>query len=437
LKIFISTLFLLFAFAKIYGQENEQYFVTTDIDNFWTAYDKIKTTNDSALQYKYLNNIFIKKGTPGLKAIMEVREYTSKSYIDAINNYPLFWNSIRANTLKAKDFATEIALEVNKIKNIYPDLKPAKTYFTIGALLTNGTTLDGQVLIGSEVALTDKKTITSEFPKNLSHLRTFFDTDPINGVVFLNVHEYVHTQQKTTVANNLLGQCVLEGVAEFVAVTATGKPSETPAMDYGKQHFDRVREVFTKQMFFNSFTGFWLYSNADNEFKTRDLGYYVGYDICEKYYHKAKDKKQAIKEMIELDYNNENQLHKFVDKSGYFETPLKKIKKQYEKSRPKVVGITQFKNGSKNVNPTTSQLTIEFSTKMNKNSRGFELGPLGEQNVLQIKKFIGFSDDGRSVTFEIEIKPNQHYQILISEGFRNENGVPIKPYLIDIATADK
>ena len=172
----------------------------------------------------------------------------------------------------------------------------------------------------------------------------------------------MHTQQKTTIGNNLLAQSVLEGVAEFVAVKATLKQSETPAILYGKQNFKRVREVFSKQMF-NSFSGFWLYSSSKNEFETRDLGYYVGYDICEKYYQKAKDKNQAIKEMIELDYNNKNQLKKFTDQSGYFKTTIKKLEKQFEKDRPFVSKIAQFKNKSKNVDTTTSLLTIEFPKK--------------------------------------------------------------------------
>ena len=364
---------------------------------------------------------------------MEARDYTSQSYIEAINNYPLFWNSIRANTLKAKSFGNEIAIEIGKIKSIYPILKPAKIYFTIGALLTGGTTLNGIVLIGSELALADKNTISSELPENLKNLRTYFDTDPIKGVVFLNVHEYVHTQQKTTIGNNLLAQSVLEGVAEFVAVTATKKQSELPSIEYGKHHFERVREVFSKQMF-NSFTGFWLYNNSKNEFQIRDLGYYVGYDICEKYYQKAEDKNQAIKAMIELDYNNENQLMKFIDKSGYFETPLKKLKKQFEKDRPFVSKITQFRNKSKKVDTTISLLTIEFSEKMNKNYKNFELGPLGETNILRLE-FINFSEDGKSVTFKIKLKSNQRYQIVVGERFRNENGLSLKPYLIDITTA--
>lgn len=251
------------------------------------------------------------------------------------------------------------------------------------------------------------------------------------------MHEYVHTQQQTTIGDNLLAQCVIEGVAEFVAVKATGKQSTAPAMHYGKENFERVRTKFITQMF-NPFTGFWLYSNAKNEFNIRDLGYYVGYTICEKYYEKAANKNQAIKEMIELNYNKPIDLAQFVDKSGYFANSVKLLQKKFDKSRPTVLRIKEFKNESQKVNPDLKEITIEFSDPMDNRFRNFELGPLGEKNVLQVKKFIGFSQDGKSITFEIEMKPSHRYQLIIGSEFRTaDKEISLNPYLIDFKTADK
>ncbi|MDP2724352.1 MAG: hypothetical protein Q8O72_16495, partial [Bacteroidales bacterium] len=46
-----------------------------------------------------------------------------------------------------------------------------------------------------------------------------------------------------------------------------------------------------------------------------------------------------IKEMIQLDYNNEIELIKFVEKSGYFSKPLIVYKEAFENSRPNVIGL--------------------------------------------------------------------------------------------------
>jgi Bacterial Ig-like domain/Predicted Zn-dependent protease (DUF2268) len=293
------------------------------------------------------------------------------------------------------------------------------------------------VLIGSEIAMADDKTISSEFPNELKHLKTHFKTNPIKEVAFGNTHEYIHTQQKTTIGNSLLAQSVLEGVAELIAVIATGKKSTVPAMEYGKRNEARVKEVFSIQMF-NTFTGFWLYNSGKSEFNMRDLGYYVGYDICEKYYNKAKDKKLAIKQMIELDYNNENALNEFVNESGYFSQTIEKIKANFEQDRPVVTKISQFENGARNVSPATKEITIEFSKPMNERYRNFEIGPLGENNILRFKKFKSMAADKKSITLEIELKPNQQYQIIVNSGFRSNETyeLSLKPYLIDFTTGN-
>ncbi|MCB4235398.1 hypothetical protein LDL59_10835 [Kaistella anthropi] len=58
-------------------------------------------------------------------------------------------------------------LGIEKLRKIYPELKPAKIYFTIGALRTNGTYSHNLVLIGSEIAMTDKKQLRTNFLKVL------------------------------------------------------------------------------------------------------------------------------------------------------------------------------------------------------------------------------------------------------------------------------
>jgi hypothetical protein len=426
------TIFCILLSINITQGQNSR-IVTTDINNFWSAYDRIISTKDTVKHYEYINELFLNKGTPGLKALMKVRDYTAKSYVDAIHQYPLFWQSIRANTLKAPKFATGIRGGITKLKNLYPELRPATIYFTIGALRTSGTTQKDQILIGSELALADQTSNTTELSENFGHLKSFFESKPIQSVVFLNVHELVHTQQKTTIGNSLLAQCLLEGVAEFLAIHVTGQKSPTPALTYGPTHDQRIRAVFTNHMF-SAANRFWLYSNRTSEFGIRDLGYYVGYAICQLYYLNAADKKQAIKTMIELDYNDEQALNRFVDQSRYFKQPVNTLHTLYEKDRPKVTNIVEIKNLADDVDPGIRVITIEFSAPMNTSVRGFEFGPLSESAALRVKRFIAFSEDGKSIKLEVEMKPSQRYQLLISDRFEDMEGRSLIPYLIDFTT---
>ncbi|WP_293309455.1 hypothetical protein [Pedobacter sp. UBA5917] len=388
--------------------------ITTDIDHFWQAYDKINATKDTVLQYSYLKGLFLDKGTPGLKAMMEARGYTAKEYLDIITQKQTYFNAIRSNTLKAKDYVKAIAAKIDQFKQLYPALKPAEIYFTVGAFRSGGTSKGNMVLIGSEIA---------------------FTSEHLDNLVYTNVHEYVHTQQKTNMGDNLLAQCVMEGVAEFLSEKVMANPSTAPALAYGKTHTASIKEAFAQQMF-NTGYGFWLYSNAENSFGVRDLGYYVGYAIAEQCYEKATDKARAIAEMIELDYNNMDALYAYVDRSGYFDQKIKQLEIEYEKKRPFVLSATPEKQGNSG-DTLNYKIKVVFSKPMDKRFRNFDFGPLGKDNSMMIKNFLGFSEDGTTTEFEVELKPNKQYQLVLGEGFRDINGVRIKRYLIDFKTGDK
>lgn len=434
MKNTLSLLICLLALTACEPADTTQNVLTSDIANFWEAYDQIKTTSDPVLQKEYLVGSFIDKGTPGLEAIMKARRYTVESYLDAINDYPSFWESIRENTLKADQLAPELEAGIEQLRAIYPDLKPAKIYFTIGALKTNGTAMDGLVLIGSELAMADQSAVTDDLPENFGHLRAFFDGNPREHIVFLNIHEYVHTQQKTHGGYDLLSQSLFEGIAEFIPVIAMGTPSPTPAIAYGKAHDEQIKEAFSREMF-SPFYNNWIWNNTNNAFGVRDLGYYVGYAIAAQYYEAVADKAAAIKTLIELDFDDPQEIEAFVEQSGYFSRPLAELKAAFEASRPQVSSLQPFENGSQTVDPKLTAFTLEFSEPLDDRFRNFDYGPLGEDAVLKIRDLIRFAPDGTTATFEITMDPGKRYQIVVDQGFRTKEGIPLQPYLIDIKTA--
>lgn len=416
------------------AQDFKQAFVSTDIDHFWKACKKITATEDTALQQKYLQELYIDKGSPGLKSMIEVRNYSNQEFLDAINHYPAFWQSIKPNTLRAEALYTEIEADILKLKEAYPDLKPSTIYFTVGALRSNGTIQEDRVLIGSELALADKSTVIEELPE---WRQPFFqDYTPIEQLALLCTHEYIHTQQKELV-QNLLSMCLYEGVAEFVSCQVTGKPSSTPAIAFGKANREQVVEQFVTDLYLMSNNNNWLWGENRNELKVRDLGYYIGYEICERYYTLANDKTKAVKDLIELDYTDEKAVERIVDRTKLLPKPLKKLYKDYEKSRPKVIRMAPFKNGSKKVKPGKTKITVHFSKPLNGYNTGIDFGPLGAEHCPKINpQNRVWAEDGTSYTFETDLEPNKKYQILISNNFRMEDGIRLKPYLIELQTAE-
>lgn len=415
-------------------EEKQSNVITTDIDNFWTAYDLVIQETDSLKQIELIDSLYIQKGTFGLQKIMEVRNYTVQEYVELINKYPKYWNSIRKNTYKSKSLAAELNEGIQKLKSIYPKLRPAKIYFTIGAMRTNGTTRDSSVLIGSELAMSDSNTDISEFDGETKEwLETFFGSNPIDGLVLLNVHEYVHTQQNP-IPNNLLHTVLYEGIAEFVSIKALGVPSNAPAIEFGKNNHT-VRDKFEKEMFYE-WTFDWLWSNSPNKFGVRDLGYYIGYAIAERHYEKSSNKQKAIKELIELDYSKPEMIDTFIDQTEFFSKPIEVLRQKDREKRPKVARIKQFENGSLNVFPDTKEITFEFSEKLNGYNTSIDYAELGEDAFPEVTNRF-WSKDSTSWTIQVKLEPQKRYQFWITNNFRTVDNVPIRPYLIEFQTNEE
>ncbi|RYE50125.1 MAG: hypothetical protein EOP48_20325 [Sphingobacteriales bacterium] len=287
---------------------------TTDIDNFWKAYDSAVKTDNRESQVSIIQSLYIDIGTDGLKAFMSARNYTAENYVRLINDYPAFWKSVRKNTLAIKSQVNLIEKSVDRLKLLYPAIKPAGIYFTIGGLKSGGTTTENMVLIGAEMAAADTGTDASELS---NWLRTVFSSQVSGNIVGLNIHEYVHTQQKKK-GSSLLAQCLQEGSADFIAELVTRQKNLNDYMIYGQNNETSLKLRFRNEMWRRSISN-WLYNGEKSEHP--DLGYFMGYTICRAYYNRAADKQQAVKDIIELDYTSKDSVTNFLDKSSYYNNP--------------------------------------------------------------------------------------------------------------------
>jgi hypothetical protein len=308
--IIVFSLFTL----TIYGQTSTKIF-TSDIDNFWIAYDSVQTTNDTIRQLQFVKSLYLDKATIGLKDFGIARQHSAKRHLENILKYPKFWVSLRPHTLQIKSYTNDIENLMLRFKKLYPYFKEPSVYFTIGCLNSGGTTNSDRVLIGSEIACSDKTVDASELN---DWLRKAFK-DNIN-VVSMVAHELGHTQQKGGDAeddgsSNLLGYCIREGACDFLAELLLQKPIKSPYMTYGKANEKTLWKAFEKEMKGQE-TKNWLYNGGEAPNGHADLGYFIGYIICKSYYENAKDKRLAIKDIIEIDYNKKS-VFQFLYKSKY------------------------------------------------------------------------------------------------------------------------
>ena len=273
-KIISALLFL--SISKVYSQKNN-YIFTSDIDHYWEAYDQIKKTDDNNKKYQLIHTLYIDKASDGLKSFMKKRDLTDSLFVKNIEKLPKFWSSIRNSTLQINGEQKKIEKHIRKLKKIYPELKPANIYFIIEGLTSGGTTNSDMVLIGSEILVGNPNTDTSELSS--AWLKNTFKHRKYLDVVFLTVHEYVHTNQKDGYVN-LLGHSIREGSCDFIAELVLGKPIKTSYIEYGKSNLSKVKEDFKAEMYSNR-SDKWLYNGKISE--NPDLGYFIGYEISKSY----------------------------------------------------------------------------------------------------------------------------------------------------------
>lgn len=377
--------------------------ITEDVTRFWEAHDQILKSSDAAEKERLLNALFLDKATPGQLSMLEARRYRPEEYLKAIEAYPRFYASIRANTLRAPEFSAKISTAVERLRTIYPALKPADVYFTVGVFRSGGTVMNGHVLIGVENAMADATTDTSEFPEKLSHLKAHFATSPINDLDFLAVHEFIHTQQPGRWGYDLLSQCVHEGIAEYVTTVALERASLSPAVVYGQANRDKARAIFEQEMF-SLWWYRWIWNDTNNPFGMRDMGYAIGYAIAESYYQRSEDKKRAIAELIELNCESREAVERLVERSGYLSKPIEQLRAEFNHRRPTVTGVREFANGSRDVSPDVKTITLNFSEPMDRHYRSTGAGELGLDHFPEVTT-VAMAEDGRSFTYSVKLKP--------------------------------
>jgi hypothetical protein len=413
MKRTLSALVLL----TFFNYSDAQKIVTTDINNFWIAYDSIQKNKGN--KSEILDNLFLNKKTDGLKAFMEIKKFGKEDYLNAIEKYPNFWNSIRPNTfIDAKKIKT-INTAFKKLGKLYPNNSKGNIYYTIGALKSGGTTNHEDLLLGVEKITGNPNTAVSEF-ENENARKMFLFTNP-SQLEQVTVHEFIHTFQKNGEIN-VLSKAIKEGSCDFIAELALNKKFTAHYLDYGFKNYEKVKSDFKSEMFSKKQENWFYNSNAKNP----DLGYFVGYVISKKYYENSTDKKAAIKNIIELDFNNEADVLQFLAASDYFENKqnAEQIRAQYKEYQPQLIKIIEFENGSQHVSPDTKKIQIVFSKPMNEKV-SINFSKNGKEHF-PLKNIVGLDASKTILTVETtDLQNDTEYDFYITDrATKSEDGYP-------------
>lgn len=264
--------------------------VTSDIRNFWRAYDSFGADKLAIFQSEYFD-----RGSYGLREFTRLRIQSAANLLATVQSRPRYYASIRESTLKVESMKSGILASFHKLKSLYPGAVFPDVYFLIGVMNSGGTTTGRGLLIGTEMyGLTDQSPHEELTDWHKTVLKS------IDAIPQIVTHELIHYQQKYPKGKRtLLDQAITEGSADFIAELAAGAKLNPQLHAYGDPRERELWADFQKDMSGADTSG-WLYQGDKAKGHPADLGYYVGYKICEAYYAHAVDKRRAIRDILEI-----------------------------------------------------------------------------------------------------------------------------------------
>src|SRR5687767_4038993 len=295
--------------AELISNQNPEkaQIVTSDVALFWRAYDMARPENDLVIY----RDEYLKKGSVGLGEFLRSKIGNSCNLVAAIDAAPKYYAALRAQSAKVENYRPQMLASFKKLKELYPDAVFPNVYFLVGRMNSGGTVTYKGLLIGVEMyGKTDDASVAE-----LSGWKKA-SVSGVEDIPFIVAHELVHYQQKYGLSGDelsLLGKSLHEGSADFIGELIAGGSINRQLHEYGDPREKQLWLEFKKEMNSKDASN-WLYQGDRAKGRPADLGYYVGYKIAESYYDRAEDKKQAIRDILDI-----KDFDAFLKASGYDE----------------------------------------------------------------------------------------------------------------------
>lgn len=225
------------------------------------------------------------------KASQGVRDFTPNRIISAgeLANRILadraYYERVRPFTERVLPIEPRVREIYRRFQAMYPGAVFPALYFVVGRRNSGGMSSPNALINGAEM-----------FGAEGARLK-FEDMVPMVA------HELMHFQQQTTqqAGGSMLGTCLREGAADFLAEQLAGRHINEAIRGYGDAHEHELWPKFQQDLQRPDGHKAWLYNFGD---KTRtyppDLGYYVGYKITQSYFQRARDRAAALRTIIEM-----------------------------------------------------------------------------------------------------------------------------------------
>lgn len=289
--------------------------VTSDIDNFWRAFDLAMKESDREKKIAIFQAEYLDKGSAGLRDFVRMRIKSATDLVETVEKLPKFYASVRPSTLRVAGTGKEVRESFRRFKRLYPEAAFPDVYFVIGVANTGGTASGSGLLIGAELYGLTPDTPRDEFPawfktflpdvkdekELLGLVAKALDTalKPVERLPSIVAHESCHFNQNYPKQTTLLEKSIQEGSCDLIAELTAGEVINPSLKAYGDRHEADLWQDFRAEMGGTDLSK-WMYNGFKIKGRPGDLGYYVGYKISRAYYQNARDKQQAISDILNI-----------------------------------------------------------------------------------------------------------------------------------------
>ncbi|WP_442680171.1 DUF2268 domain-containing putative Zn-dependent protease [Sphingomonas sp. ASY06-1R] len=255
---------------------------TSDVGPFYRIYDAAHgAPSGETLQRDYIDG-----GSDGVRQFVPNRILSGAALAQRIARDRPAYDQARACLSVLPQVKARLQGFFRRLAALDPQATFPPVTILIGRNTSGGTTGKSGVLIGLEVACRS----------------SWMQPDLTDRLYHLIAHEYGHVQQPEALdgpGNSVLKQSLLEGVAELIAELASGQVSNVHLQRWTRGHAQEIDWRFIVDADKTDLSD-WLYNGPGTPDHPGDLGYWVGYRIAKAYYERAKDKRAALRTLLEL-----------------------------------------------------------------------------------------------------------------------------------------
>lgn len=252
-----------------------------DVYRFYRLYDAAAGRPTAAQLQQYID-----AGSPGLRVFAEQRRTTGARIAEAMATTPETYSQARRCVDVLPNVRQRLQAALAALAFHYPEARFPPVTIAVGRGKPVGI---GSPATGVQIGL-EALCATS-----------YLNPDVEDRFVHVIAHEFIHVQQAPELAQaetpTVLEASLMEGAAEFATELVSGQVAYSHLASIVAGRELQIETAFLADKAKTDVSA-WLYNGSAD--KPGDLGYWVGYRIAKAYYLRAPDRRQAFREILQM-----------------------------------------------------------------------------------------------------------------------------------------